>query len=107
MRGKAINYFENSRRAIYAQQAYAMRNPKKFAGYDRFRWGITASDGPGPAERASTAGACVSSITKRDRFPMVLTMARWRRGLWRRHCRLRPEVVLPSLRRSQQRLSRR
>jgi hypothetical protein len=37
MRGKAINYFENSRRAIYAQQAYAMRNPKKFVGYDRFR----------------------------------------------------------------------
>ena len=51
MRGKAINYFENSRRAIYAQQAYAMRNPKKFAGYDRFSWGITATDGPGPAVR--------------------------------------------------------
>src|SRR5918993_1869660 len=51
MRGKAINYFENSRRAIYAQQVYAMRNPKKFVGYDRFSWGITASDGPGPAER--------------------------------------------------------
>ncbi|HEX2271748.1 MAG TPA: glucoamylase family protein, partial [Pyrinomonadaceae bacterium] len=51
MRGKAINYFENSRRAIYAQQEYAMRNPKKFAGYGRFSWGITASDGPGPALR--------------------------------------------------------
>ena len=49
MRGKAINYFENSRRAIYVQQQYAMRNPKKFAGYGRFAWGITASDGPGPA----------------------------------------------------------
>lgn len=51
MSGKAIDYFENSRRAIYAQQAYAMRNPKKFAGYDRHSWGITASDGPGPALR--------------------------------------------------------
>ena len=51
MRDKAIDYFENSRRAIYAQQAYAMRNPKKFVGYDRFCWGITASDGPGPAVR--------------------------------------------------------
>lgn len=51
MRGKAINYFENSRRAIYAQQEYAMRNPKNFAGYGRFSWGITASDGPGPATR--------------------------------------------------------
>ncbi len=51
MRGKAIDYFENSRRAIYAQQAYAIRNPKKFKGYDRYSWGITASDGPGPAVR--------------------------------------------------------
>ncbi len=51
MRGKAINYFENIRRAIYAQQDYAMRNPKKFAGYSRFSWGITATDGPGPAVR--------------------------------------------------------
>src|SRR5688572_7284852 len=51
MRDKAIDYFENSRRAIYTQQAYAMRNPKKLVGYDRFCWGITASDGPGPAVR--------------------------------------------------------
>ena len=59
MRGKAINYFENSRRAIYAQQAYAMRNPKKFVGYDRFSWGITATDGPGPAERRINGRRCV------------------------------------------------
>jgi hypothetical protein len=51
MRGKAIDYFENSRRAVYAQQAYAMRNPKELVGYDRFCWGITASDGPGPMVR--------------------------------------------------------
>jgi hypothetical protein len=51
IRDKAIDYFENSRRAIYAQQAYAMRNPKKFLGYDRYCWGITASDGPGPLVR--------------------------------------------------------
>ncbi len=51
MSGKAIDYFENSRRAIYVQQAYAMRNPKRLVGYDRYCWGITASDGPGPAVR--------------------------------------------------------
>jgi len=51
MRDKGIDYFENTRRAVYAQQAYAMRNPKKFAGYGRYSWGITASDGPGPAIR--------------------------------------------------------
>ena len=32
MSEKAIDYFENSRRAIYAQQAYAMRNPKAVRG---------------------------------------------------------------------------
>jgi hypothetical protein len=33
MRGKGINYFENSRRATYIQQQYAIDNPLKFAGY--------------------------------------------------------------------------
>jgi hypothetical protein len=48
MRGKGIDYFENSRRATYVQQQYAMDNPLKFAGYGRCCWGITSSDGPGP-----------------------------------------------------------
>jgi hypothetical protein len=47
MRLKSIDYFENSRRATYVQQQYAMDNPHKFAGYSRHCWGITASDGPG------------------------------------------------------------
>ena len=51
MRGKAIDYFENTRRAIYAQQQYAIRNPKGFKGYCEYIWGVTASDGPGPAKR--------------------------------------------------------
>jgi len=48
MHNKGIDYFENSRRATYVQQQYAMDNPLKFAGYGRNCWGITASDGPGP-----------------------------------------------------------
>ena len=51
VRGKGIDYFENSRRATLAQQRYAERNPERFRGYSRFVWGITASDGPGPALR--------------------------------------------------------
>jgi hypothetical protein len=51
MRGKAIDYFENSRRATFVQQRYAARNPRRFRGYSRDIWGITASDGPGPAVR--------------------------------------------------------
>ncbi len=46
MREKGIDYFENSRRAAYAQQAYAIANPGGFAGYDASVWGLTASDGP-------------------------------------------------------------
>jgi hypothetical protein len=48
MRAKDIDYFENSRRATYAQQRYAIDNPLKFTGYCDCCWGITASDGPGP-----------------------------------------------------------
>jgi hypothetical protein len=51
MRGRGIDYFENSRRATHVQQAYAIRNPRRFKGYGEHCWGITASDGPGPATR--------------------------------------------------------
>ena len=51
MRHKAIDYFENSRRATYIQQQYAIRNPRGFRGYGEYIWGLTASDGPGPASR--------------------------------------------------------
>jgi len=47
MRGKSIDYFENSRRATYVQQQYAIQNPQKFDAYGENCWGITASDGPG------------------------------------------------------------
>ncbi len=49
MRSKGIDYFENSRRATYVQQCYAIENPHKFAGYGEYCWGVTASEGPGPA----------------------------------------------------------
>jgi hypothetical protein len=47
MRGKGIDYFENSRRATLAQRAYCIANPGKFKGYDELVWGLTACDGPG------------------------------------------------------------
>lgn len=47
MRLKGIDYFENSRRATYVQQRYAIENPLKFADYCECCWGITASEGPG------------------------------------------------------------
>ena len=48
MRNKGIDYFENSRRATYIQQQYAIDNPLKFVGYAAGCFGITASEGPGP-----------------------------------------------------------
>ncbi len=47
MRGKGIDYFENSRRATYVQRQYAIHNPGQFEAYGENCWGITASDGPG------------------------------------------------------------
>ena len=49
MRAKGIDYFENSRRATYVQQRYAIQNRRRYNGYGENCWGITASDGPGPA----------------------------------------------------------
>ncbi|MGZ8829483.1 MAG: glucoamylase family protein [Thermoanaerobaculia bacterium] len=46
MRGKGIDYFENSRRATYAQRNYAIANPGRWRGYGESIWGLTACDGP-------------------------------------------------------------
>jgi hypothetical protein len=46
MRGKGIDYFENSRRATLAQRAYAIANPMQWRGYGENVWGLTACDGP-------------------------------------------------------------
>ena len=45
-RRHGIDYYENSRRAAYAQRAYAMLNPRGWSGYDADIWGLTACDGP-------------------------------------------------------------
>src|SRR5215510_1088128 len=99
MRGKTIDYFENSRRATYAQQAYAMRNPKKFVGYDEFNWGITATDGPGPAERRIN-GRRVRFFAYKARSipygPDDGTLAPWAVAT---SLPFAPEIVLPSLER--------
>jgi hypothetical protein len=47
MVSKDSDYFENSRRITQIHQEYAIRNSRRFAGYDASSWGFTASDGPG------------------------------------------------------------
>jgi len=57
MRRRGLDYFENSRRAVYAQQAYAIANPRHCKDYGPTVWGITASDGPADVPRADESGA--------------------------------------------------
>lgn len=51
MRDKGIDYFENSVRATYSQQAYAKQNSRKMNGYSEYFWGFTACDGPADETR--------------------------------------------------------
>ena len=46
MRGKGIDYFENSRRATISQRLYAIANPGQWRDYGPNIWGLTAGDGP-------------------------------------------------------------
>ena len=97
MKSKAIDYFENSRRATYAQQQYAIRNPKRFKGYSEHIWGITASDGPGPATRRIN-GRTVNFYDYKGRGipfgPDDGTLAPWAMIA---SLPFAPEIVLPSL----------
>jgi hypothetical protein len=97
MRGAAIDYFENSRRATYVQQQYAIRNPRGFRDYGEHVWGITASNGPGPATRR------VGGVTRRFRGYLARgvpygpddgTLAPWAVAA---SLPFAPEIVLPTL----------
>ena len=46
MRGKGIDYFENSRRAAYLHRTYATQNPHQWVDYSDSIWGLSACDGP-------------------------------------------------------------
>ena len=59
-----FDYFENSRRATLAQRQYGIENPLGFKHYGEFGWGITASDGPGPA-------VCIVDGVKRTFYDYV------------------------------------
>ncbi len=97
MRGKGMDYFENSRRATYVNQQYAVRNPKHFRGYGDEAWGITASNGPGPTTRV------VAGVRRRFRGyvargvphgPDDGTLAPWAVAA---SLPFAPEIVLPTL----------
>ena len=66
MRQRGIDYFENSRRAALAQQAYAVDNPHGWAGYGATMWGLSACDGPLDAELEVPVGE--GGRTEKRRF---------------------------------------
>ena len=57
MSARGLTYFENSRRATYAQRAYCIANPGGWTGYGPNLWGLTASDDPPPAPLYIAHGA--------------------------------------------------
>jgi hypothetical protein len=97
MRRRSSDYFENSRRATYIQQQYAIRNPRKFKGYGAHIWGLTASDGPGPASK-KTAGKLRRFYDYKARAvpngPDDGTLAPW---AVLGSLPFAPEIVLPSI----------
>ncbi len=60
MRAAGFDYFENSRRATYANRAYCIANPLGWDGYGPDIWGLTACDGPG--DRVARRGDRKSSL---------------------------------------------
>ncbi|HTB82267.1 MAG TPA: glucoamylase family protein, partial [Candidatus Sulfotelmatobacter sp.] len=46
MQGMGSDYFQNSRRATLAQQAYAIDNPAGYPNYGTNEWGYTSCSGP-------------------------------------------------------------
>ncbi|HEV2599608.1 glucoamylase family protein [Sphingopyxis sp.] len=101
MRGKGIDYFENSRRATLAQRAYGIDNPNKWTGYSADFWGWTASDGPTYSEGKLVVGRTprnfntymargVSAIRVVDDGTIVPTAAGG-------SVAFAPEVTIPSL----------
>lgn len=101
MRGKGIDYFENSRRATLAQRAYGIDNPNKWTGYSADFWGWTASDGPTYSEGKLVVGSTprnfntymargVSAIRVVDDGTIVPTAAGG-------SVAFAPEVTIPSL----------
>jgi hypothetical protein len=56
MRKRGLDYFENSRRSVVGQRAYAIANPRNCKGYGADIWGLTASNGPGHAKAVRPDG---------------------------------------------------
>ena len=92
MRARGIDYFENSRRAAYAQRAYAIANPGGWKSYGVNVWGLTASDGPADVAPYHTYFARGASFTEiQDDGTIAPTAAAG-------SIAFAPEIAIPALR---------
>jgi hypothetical protein len=73
---KGIDYFENSRRATYVQQRYAIENPLKFSDYCECCWGLRRARGLVPALSSWKELSERSTIIWRVVYHMDLMMVR-------------------------------
>jgi hypothetical protein len=96
MRAHDLDYFENSRRATYAQQAYAIANPDGWRDYGASVWGLTACDGPGdmmltingkPREHRGYAARGMASYDDGTLAPTAMVSS----------LPFAPEIVLPGI----------
>jgi hypothetical protein len=95
MRKKGITYFENSRRAVFAQQAYALRNPRKFPNYGLWEWGFTACNGP---RRDGVDGYCARGAPPAELDDGTIAPTAVAGSI-----AFAPEICLPTLRQFRQR----
>ena len=97
MREHDADYFENSRRATFIQQQYAVRNPHVFEHVGETCWGLSASDGPG-FETRTVAGVeriFFDYLARGAPFgPDDGTLAPWAVAA---SLPFAPEIVLPAL----------
>ena len=94
-----IDYFENSRRATYVQQQYAIRNPLRVRGLRRALLGDHGQRRPGlDATHGQGRRAAASSTTWRAACPTAPTTARIAPWAVVASLPFAPEIVLPTIR---------
>jgi hypothetical protein len=93
--GERLDYFENARRATYANRAYCIANPDNWPNYDDVEWGLTACDGPPGFGFDGYSARGASSASPRDDGTIAPTAAGG-------SIAYAPEIVIPTLRNLQE-----
>jgi hypothetical protein len=96
MRAYDSDYFENSRRAAYVQQRYAIENPLGFPDYGRCAGALPRAMAQARRRARSTASSASSTTTSPVVRRTGRTMVRSRHGPWPLRCRSRLRSCYPA-----------